>query len=338
MLLVVALPLALLSLAFPAAARPRTANLTIYADTLSAGWNDWSWDPITRDLASAAPVHAGSAAIAVTYTDGWGGLKLAYPDGLDSASYGSLRFWVHGGGSGGQHITVQLEGSASGDGAVITPTANNWSLVELPLAALGEAGEITAIDFFNSTAGAQPVFYLDDIELTPAGPPTPPPPPGAGPALSVNAAAGLHSISPDIYGLNFADPALAADIDLPVNRWGGNATTRYNWQLDISNRASDWFFENIDNDNAQPEQLPNGSASDQFVDQNAATGSATLLTVPLIGWTPKGPREANPRPCGFSTSQFASQQALAPDAPCGNGRHPDGTPITGNNPLDTSIA
>src|SRR5512144_1894007 len=47
----------------------------------------------------------------------------------------------------------------------------------------------------------------------------------AGPALAVDAAADQHPISPDIYGLNFADPKLAAELRLPVDRWGGNRTT-----------------------------------------------------------------------------------------------------------------
>jgi hypothetical protein len=35
---------------------------------------------------------------------------------------------------------------------------------------------------------------------------------------------------------------------------------------------------------------------------------------------------------------FPSQQVVAPDAPCGNGKLPNGTPITGNDPLSTSLA
>jgi hypothetical protein len=335
--LVLGLPVALLALAFTLPARPSAPSLTIYADALGAGWNDWSWDPITRNLANSSPVHSGSHSIAVTYTGGWSGLKLAYPNGIDGTTYYTLSFWVNGGSGGGQHITVQLEGTGgSSDGVVITPTANTWTLWQLPLAQIGGPSSITAVDWFNSTPGAQPTYYLDDIALVNSGLPTPTTPaPSGGPALTVNASAGQHPINPDIYGMNFADQNLAADIDLPVRRWGGNATTRYNWQLDISNRASDWYFENIDNTNANPGGLPNGSASDQFVDQNLATGSDSLLTVPLIGWTPKGPRGANPRNCGFSTSIYTSQQST--DANCGNGKLPDGTLITGNNPLATSI-
>src|SRR5258706_16365117 len=66
-----------------------------------------------------------------------------------------------------------------------------------------------------------------------------------GPALSVNATAQRHAISPYIYGMNYASEALAQALHLPVRRWGGNATTRYNYQYDISNHASDWYFENI---------------------------------------------------------------------------------------------
>ncbi len=82
--------------------------------------------------------------------------------------------------------------------------------------------------------------------------------------------------------MNFADEALAADLHLPVRRWGGNATTRYNWQNDTSNHASDWFFENIPNANSNPAILPDGLSSDLFVEQDRRTGTKTLLTVPLF--------------------------------------------------------
>jgi hypothetical protein len=162
-----------------------------------------------------------------------------------------------------------------------------------------------------------------------------PPAAGTGPALSVDVGADRHAISPYIYGMNFADEGLAAELHLPVRRWGGNATTRYNWQNDTSNRASDWYFENIPNTNPNPSQLPNGSASDQFVDQDRRTGAKTLLTVPLIGWTPKSRSYA----CGFSVNKYGTQQLADPwRTDCGNGVSASGSNITGNNPTDTSSA
>jgi hypothetical protein len=109
----------------------------------------------------------------------------------------------------------------------------------------------------------------------------------AGPALSVSLTAGRHAISRDIYGMNFAPAGLERQLKLPVVRWGGNATTRYNYLLDTANHASDWYFENIPNTVKNPAALPNGSTADQFIDQNRHDGADSIITVPLIGWTPK---------------------------------------------------
>jgi hypothetical protein len=172
--------------------------------------------------------------------------------------------------------------------------------------------------------------------LPPPSPPPPGPPPSpppTGPTLTVNTSADQHQISPDIYGMNFADEQLARELRLPVRRWGGNATTRYNWQNDTSNHASDWYFENIPEGNSST--LPNGSGADKFVEQNIRTSTRTLLTVPLIGWTPK--TNSPPYACGFSISKYGAQQDADPWQPdCGNGVRSGGTEVTGNDPHDTS--
>ncbi|HEX7305209.1 MAG TPA: endoglucanase, partial [Lentzea sp.] len=72
----------------------------------------------------------------------------------------------------------------------------------------------------------------------------------AGPALSVDVSAARHAISPDIYGLNGGDPAFNAEIGQTVARWGGNATSRYNFKNHTYNTGSDWYFENIVADEA----------------------------------------------------------------------------------------
>ena len=106
--------------------------------------------------------------------------------------------------------------------------------------------------------------------------------------------------------MNFADEALAADLDLPVRRWGGNSTSRYNWQINVHNTGSDWYFENIPDDNSGP--LPGGSATNQFVEQDRRTGTKTILTMPLIGWTPKRRLDDHPYDCGFKVSKYGAQQ------------------------------
>lgn len=160
--------------------------------------------------------------------------------------------------------------------------------------------------------------------------------------LTVDANANRHAISPYIYGLNFADEALAAELDLPVNRWGGNSTSRYNYLNDTYNTANDWYFQNIPNPNNNVAALPVGSASDKFVEQNQSTGTESFIAIPMIGWAAKRrpPNDSHPYDCGFSIAKYGAQQGndWQWDPDCGNGRHPNGTPITGNNPLDTSVA
>src|SRR5262249_23159174 len=77
------------------------------------------------------------------------------------------------------------------------------------------------------------------------------------------------------------------------------------------------------------------------VDARRAAGGERIVTARLIGWTPID----RVRRWGFSVAKYGPQQATEctvtgfppwcePDA--GNGNHPDGTPITGNDPHDTS--
>ncbi|MDT0542893.1 glycoside hydrolase family 44 protein [Streptomyces lonegramiae] len=156
-----------------------------------------------------------------------------------------------------------------------------------------------------------------------------------GPALTVDATTGRHAIDPHIYGINFAEEALAKELRLPVRRWGGNATTRYNYKLDAYNAGSDWYFENLYYENGTA-QLPDGSEADKFVEQNRRTGTDTILTVPMIGSTTAARNAA----CGFSISKYGPQKGSdaqwRPD--CGNGVKTDDTNVTGNDPADTSVA
>jgi hypothetical protein len=309
-------------------ARGQPADVSIYTDALAAGWDDWSWGT-TRNFANTSPVYAGTHSIAVTYTAAWGGLYLHHA-GLSTSGHNALRFWVHGGANGGQKITFSA--NQNGSTVNVPTTANTWTQFTIPLTNLGNPATITDLVWQDSSGGAQAVFYIDQIALI-ATSPTPTATSAAstnGPALQVNAAAGQHPISPYIYGMNWADEALADELNLPVRRWGGNSTTRYNWQNDFSNTGSDWYYENIHQGD---------DAADQFVTQDRRTGSKSILTMPLIGWVSKDSPTQHPFACGFKVSKYGAQQSVDSwDTDCGNGYTPGGAPITGNNPLDTSIA
>lgn len=146
--------------------------------------------------------------------------------------------------------------------------------------------------------------------------------------LTVDVAANRKPISPYIYGLNFAKASFADEIDLPVRRWGGNHTTRYNWQGNYMNHGSDWFFHN--NTHYDPYTGATQTA-DAWVDQNEQTGTDSLITVPMTGYVAKN---GEPATCGFRVSTYGAQDDA--DGDCGSG-FSGGVPIT-SNPLDTSTA
>src|SRR5882724_6853595 len=103
-------------------------------------------------------------------------------------------------------------------------------------------------------AGRAPLRALVALALLPALP-------AAAVTVTVDANANLHPIDPRVYGLAYADGAQLTDLNCPLNRQGGNPTSRYNWNVNSYNRASDFFFESIvDGGSATP-----GKSADDFV-------------------------------------------------------------------------
>ena len=171
--------------------------------------------------------------------------------------------------------------------------------------------------------------------------------------VEIDASADRRSINPEIYGVNFGEDSLLAEPGYTVRRWGGNSTTRYNWQNDVHNTASDYFFQNIPADD--PGTLPDGSEADLFVDDTFANGGEPILTVPLIGWTPLSIDRQ--KRWGFSVAAYGAQDEVECDLydpppewcseDAGNGRcatvgNPSPTYcsdglIVGNDPGDTSM-
>jgi hypothetical protein len=165
------------------------------------------------------------------------------------------------------------------------------------------------------------------------------PPVAAGPALLVDAKAPTHPISPLIYGMNswrLSDPEnqgakVAKEVRLPLNRWGGDGYTLYNYKLDVSNLGDDWFFEIAPNANTK---YPDVSAFNSQAIGDRASGAKTMATMPVIGWTAK----SRTRGSSFAVAKYGAQQKTDPYwGIYGNGVKPDGTSIANNDPTDTCM-
>ena len=162
-----------------------------------------------------------------------------------------------------------------------------------------------------------------------------------GPTLSVDAGTVTHAINPYIYGMNAFQLAgtTAAQAKIAIDRWGGDATSRYNYQLDVTNSASDWYFEN----GTGATGVQDTSEFNQQVQADQAIGAKTIGTVPVNGWVAKDGTS-----CSFPVATFPSQVAVDPyGGRCGNGLYPSGVSnctsangcnITSVLPTDTSIA
>jgi hypothetical protein len=154
----------------------------------------------------------------------------------------------------------------------------------------------------------------------------------AGPALAVDASLDRHPISPDVYGMNGADPLLQTELGLTADRWGGNTATRYNWTNNTSNTGSDWYYENI-------VRAPSESL-DSVVSGALGRGVRPVVTVPMAGWVAKDSPAGHPFACGFKVSKYGAQQGTDAqwDPDCGNGVKAAGGNVNGNDPTDTSVA
>jgi hypothetical protein len=155
---------------------------------------------------------------------------------------------------------------------------------------------------------------------------------GAQVTVSIDAAADQHPIDPRIYGVAFAGPAALDDLGATLNRWGGNTSSRYNWQQNIDNRGADWFFESL----AFNPNVP-GQAADSFITDSRAGGAEPMLTFPMCDWIAKaGPGYTDL--WSFSVAKYGAQQSTdfwRPDA--GNGVLVDGTVIDWNDMSDANM-
>jgi hypothetical protein len=311
-------------------------EVPVYQEGVEAGFSNWSWHE--KEMESTDVAHSGDKAIKF-YPSGWDGVWIEGHQERKAGDYHGVEFWIHGGDEGGQNLLIHLYEGYSNAGNVdlnkYLPTgklvANTWHKVRINVADFGIADTaFTGIVFQAATSENQPAVFIDDIVfLKNKTPGQLPQPELASVKIEIDTSANRRVVSPEIYGINYHDTRpIESDLPFPVERWGGNNTTRYNWQLDVANRASDWFFMNFPYDNGDSNE------ADKMIDRVTGNGGKVLLTLPTIGWTPKD-REVR---WGYSMEKYGEQQQTVggsyPDA--GNGTLRDGTFITGNDPEDTS--
>jgi hypothetical protein len=231
-------------------------------------------------------------------------------------------------------IGLTLQFSAVVTDPATTSQAVTWS-VSAPSGSSLSPGDISSAGLYTTPFPAPATVT---VKATSVGDPTAsasivvslaPPAASTGPALSVDAGNQTHAISPLIYAMNNyqLEPATTSAAGITVDRFGGDATTRYNYLLDVSSSAADYYFANFTGATGVE---ATGQFNQQFESDKAA-GVKTLATVNVMGYVAKDGTS-----CTWPVATYPNQYAN--DGTCGDGESASQVDLTPPPPTATSIA
>ena len=151
--------------------------------------------------------------------------------------------------------------------------------------------------------------------------------------VTVDALSNRHAISTYVYGGAYPqDSPTITDSGLSVVRWGGNSTSRYNWQLFTYNAANDWYFEDFNYSEI-------GDAdSTKFITDVKNAGSHPLMTMVMLPWVAQSAENGSNGHWSFSVSKYGSQCGVDPFNPdAGDGLKTDCSTTLTANPNDANV-
>src|ERR1700730_17370650 len=180
------------------------------------------------------------------------------------------------------------------------------------------------------------VFLAFVVNISAAGPDvenllidhSPSPPATTNVNVTIDALTNRYSISTCVHGGAYPKDAPAiSDGGLTVVRWGGNATSRYNWKTFTYNAANDWYFEDFGYSEI------GDSDSSKYIQDVKAAGSNPLMTMVMLPWVAKDSGWS------FSVSKYGAQCSTDPyNHDAGNGVKSDCTTNLTADPNDANVA
>jgi hypothetical protein len=298
------------------------AAAMIYDGALAAGVQDWGWGP--HELGK------GAARLNMTNHGGW----ILWKQGL-SGPFGGVAFRLRAPAAFGNFLQVRLLEPGQNQPTLpavdigpefARPLSDGWIEIFVPWTLLNPGQKaIDRLQIHARNPVAADWVEFDKVMLTrfdaAAAMATQLRLPARPVQLAVDCRAPDQPISPYIYGIANGGDKIWGNLQT-ASRWGGNRTSRYNWQTGNTNAGSDWFFENH-----------NDGGYTDFLDRNRKYGLRGAITIPMLGWVAKDAASS-----GFPVAKLGAQKATdqwRPDA--GNGLRPDGTPLPPGPPTETSV-
>jgi hypothetical protein len=139
-----------------------------------------------------------------------------------------------------------------------------------------------------------------------------------------------HGLSSYVYGGAYPqDATTITDSGLTTVRWGGNATSTYNWQLLTNNADADYYYEDFGYT-----EIGDGDSTKYIQDVKAA-GSNPLMTMVMLPWVAKTAEGSGNGHWSFSVAKYGAQCSVDPYNPdAGDGIKSDCATLLTANPND----
>ena len=147
----------------------------IYYDSLSSGWQDWSWS-MNLYWTAGSPKYSGSYSLQAYYNINWSGIYFHHTTGLYTDGSDAVSFAIYNSTHSGQNLYVELYG-ANNQFLGSVPLANYvpqgylpqnvWRYATIPLEDLN--AQNTMVTGFSLVSGNIGLVYLDAIEIRDAG-------------------------------------------------------------------------------------------------------------------------------------------------------------------------
>lgn len=306
----------------PAPGQPADARVDIIAGGLVEPWEEYGWSATVTD--TTVDINLGD----------WGGLIVV---GADPArQYAELGLVVSADVpvDDSRFLRVQLSDDFGSSFPMVRPEFDDEDgrlEVVIPMAELiGGMGTfdrilLTAADSYDDPS----VIRVEELYLIEGDPRASLEFAISDATASVDCVSPTSPISPYIYGfsreLTDVDSA-TFEMRPTARRWGGNSTSRYNWELGAWSLAHDYYWQNIDVSGDEP-------AHETFLRRNGDNGAASAITIPVIGWVAKDLDSY-----AFPVSVYGDQEDIDPNNPdIGNGVTLDGELIPPPDRSATSV-
>ena len=275
-----------------------SATISVPAGSLAAG-SDTLTAKFTPDSASAGTYNSASGTASVTVTaPAVTPTVTVTPASSSITTAQSLSVTIAVSGSNGTPTGSVVLSNGSYASASTTLSSGS-ATISVPAGSLAAGSDTLTAKYtpdsassaaYNSASGTASVTVTASTAV----------------AVDINVLANRHQISPYVYGGNVSGPTDVADMGLQFGRWGGNASSTYNWQLHTYNADSDYYFEDF------PIGTTNGDDNDsvQFVTDVQNAGAKVITTMPMLGWVAQSAENGSNGHWSFSVKEFGPQCAV----------------------------